>query len=94
MRVPLCVCVCACVRACVCACVRVSVLCIVPKDKILRFKSTFIIIITIIIQTPNSVSLCRQRQRGDTCHRGQRGRGPRQRHGPPDQHPQRHGGPQ
>ena len=47
MRVPLYVCVCVCVCVCVSVCVSVHVyaLRIVSRDKILRFKNTFIIII-------------------------------------------------
>ena len=41
----LCVCVCVCVHACVHACV----LRIVSRDKILRFKNTFIIVIIITV---------------------------------------------
>ena len=50
----MCVCVCVCVPACVCACVRACVrgLRIVSRDKILRLKSTFIIIIKTTTPVP------------------------------------------
>ena len=42
-------CVCVCVCECECVCVRVYALRIVSRDKILRFRNTFIILLLLLL---------------------------------------------